>query len=178
MYVQFTSCVYGAGNIKHWSIIAIKQVHAYNTDQVISNYWEPLCENVFTISDTWFFCFEEDEEGLYRLHVRSKLCQEKFNASLHGINIYEIAFSTSYWIWIYFFKHFFLANWWMYNGWLTVTFSDICKVKLENDIVIPLKRKSYRRYVDMFNRIKFNANYILLKEWTMSTTQKANFSTH
>ena len=52
----------------------------------------------------------------------------------------------------------------MYNGRPTVTFSDICKVKLENDIVIPLKRKSYRRYVDMFNRIKFNANYILLKE--------------
>ena len=62
MYVQFTSCVYGAGSIKYWSIIAIKQVHAYNTDQVISNYWEPLCENVFTISDTWFFSFEEDEE--------------------------------------------------------------------------------------------------------------------
>ena len=142
--------------------------------QIIGNLCAKMCLQLVILD---FFSFEESSD-LYRLHVRSKLCQEKFNASLHGINIYEIAFSTSYWIWIYFFKHFFLANWWMYNGWLTVTFSDICKVKLENDIVIPLKRKSYRRYVDMFNRIKFNANYILLKEWTMSTTQKVNFSTH
>ena len=37
-------------------------VYTYNAAQVISNYWESLCKNVFTISDTQKFSLEEDEE--------------------------------------------------------------------------------------------------------------------
>ena len=36
-------------------------------------------------------------------------------------------------------------------------------VELENGIVIPLKQKSYRRYVDMFNKRTFNANVIVFE---------------
>ena len=46
----------------------------------------------------------------------------------------------------------------------SVTFSDVYMVKLENDIVVPLKPKFYRRYVDdMFNRRKVNTKDILFE---------------
>jgi len=51
------------------------------------------------------------------------------------------------------------------GGPLSVTLSDIYMVKLENDIVVPLKPKFYRRYVDdIYNRRKKNTEDILFKE--------------
>ena len=47
---------------------------------------------------------------------------------------------------------------------LSVSFSNIYVVKLENDILWPLKPKFYRGHVnDMFNRRKVSTNYILFE---------------
>ena len=51
------------------------------------------------------------------------------------------------------------------GGPLTVIFSDTYMMKLENDIVVPLKSNFYRRYVDdMFNRRKVDASGILFEK--------------
>ena len=50
------------------------------------------------------------------------------------------------------------------GGQLSVTFSDIFMVKIENDIEVPLKLKFYWRCVDyMFNRRKVKTNGILFE---------------
>ena len=50
------------------------------------------------------------------------------------------------------------------GGQLSVIFSDKFMVKIENDIVVPLKLKFYWRYVDnMFNRRKVKTNGILFE---------------
>ena len=54
----------------------------------------------------------------------------------------------------------------MYNsGPLSVILSGNFMIKLENDIVAPLKPKFYRRYVDdIFNRGKASTNDILFEQ--------------
>ena len=50
------------------------------------------------------------------------------------------------------------------GGPLSVTFSDIFMIKMENDIVIPTKPIFYRRYVDdIYNRRKKNIEDSLFK---------------
>ena len=48
------------------------------------------------------------------------------------------------------------------GGPISVTFADICLVKLGNVIVAPFKLKLYMKYADMFNRRKDNTNEIPL----------------
>ena len=53
---------------------------------------------------------------------------------------------------------------WTMGGPLSVTFSDISMIKMENDIVIPTKPLFYRRYVDdICNRRKKNIDDSLFK---------------
>ena len=50
-------------------------------------------------------------------------------------------------------------------GPLSVTFSDIYMLKPENDILLPIKPRFYRRYVDdIFTKRKVNMNNILLEQ--------------
>ena len=50
------------------------------------------------------------------------------------------------------------------GGPLSVTFSDIFMIKMENDLVIPMKPTFYRRYVDdIYSRRKKNIEDVYLR---------------
>ena len=53
----------------------------------------------------------------------------------------------------------------MGGGVYSINFSDIYRLKLESDILVPLKLNFYRKYVDgMFDRKKVNNRDTLLKQ--------------
>ena len=66
------------------------------------------------------------------------------------------------------------------GGPLSITFSDIYMVKIENDVVIPSKRIFYRRFVDnIYSRQKLGDNALVdqLNNYYPNITIEVNPST-
>ena len=153
---------------------------SYNVAQVISQYLKPLCKNEFTINDTQTFSaniknippLQEDEEDV-SYDVESPFTNIPINETIDYIldQIYskkklkpicpklifkrlllklatEVTFTRNN----NFFKQ---RDECVMGGSLSVTFSDIFMIKMENDIVIPTKPIFCCRYVDdIYNRRK------------------------
>ena len=175
--------------LKFRPIIDQTGTYSYNTAQVISQYLKPLCKNEVKINETQSFAvdikniqpLQEDEEDV-SYDVESLFTNIPINETIDYIldQIYnkkklkpicsklifkrlllklatEVTFTTNN----NFFKQ---TDGCTMGGPLSVTFSDIFMIKMENDIVIPMKPIFYRRYVDdIYSRRKKNIEDSLFK---------------
>ena len=175
--------------LKFRPIIDQTGTYSYNTAQVISQYLKPLCKNEFKINDTQSFAvdikniqpLQEDQEDisydveslftnipinetidyiLDQIHNKKKLkpiCSKLIFKRL----LLKLATEVTFIINNHFFKQ---TDGCTMGGPLSVTFSDIFMIKMENDIVIPMKPIFYRRYVDdIYSRRKKNIGDSLFK---------------
>ena len=166
--------------LKFCPIIDQTGTYSYNAAQVISQYLKPLCKNKGTINDTQSFSadiknippLQEDEEDV-SYDVESLFTNIPINETIDYIldQIYnkkklkpicpklifkrlllKLATEVTFTINHIFFKQ---TDGCAMRGPLSVTFSDIFVIKMENDKVIPTKPIFYRRYVDdIYNRRK------------------------
>ena len=175
--------------LKFHPIIDQTGTYSYNTAQVISQYLKPLCKSEFKINDTQSFAvdikniqpLQEDEEDisydmellftnipinetidyiLDQIYNKKKLkpiCSKLIFKRL----LLKLATEVTFTINNNFFKQTDVCT---MGGPLSLTFSDIFMVKMENYIVIPMKPIFYRRYVDdIYSRRKKNIEDSLFK---------------
>ena len=183
------------GKLKFRPIIDQTGTCSYNAAQVISQYLKPICENEITINDTQSFSadiknippLQEDEEDL-SYDVESLFTNIPINETIDYIldQIYnkkklkpicpklifkrlllKLATEVTFTINNNFFKQ---TDGCAMGGPLSVTFSEIFVIKMENDKVIPTKPIFYRRYVDdIYNRRKKNIEDSLFKAHIIRT---------
>ena len=174
-------------NIKFRPIIDQTGFYTYNASQVISEYLKPLCKNEFTINDTQQFPrdlsnlppLEKDEEDvsydveslftnipvsetidyiINQIYVHKKL-KPICNKLIFRRLLIKLSTECKFTFDNKFYKQ---IDGCTMGGPLSVTFSDIFMVKMENEIVSPLRPMFYRRYVDdIFNRRKKDSEDIL-----------------
>ena len=170
-------------NLKFRPIISQIGTYTYNAAKVIAEYLKPLCSNQYKISDTQEFAslikdqapLNDDEEYvsydvdslftnipvaetikyiIHQIYTEKKIppiCNKFIFKRLLLKLTTECSFQ---------FNHQLLkqVEGCTMGGPLSVTFAEIHMVRMENDIVIPLKPIFYRRFVDdIINRRKKNA---------------------
>ena len=136
--------------------------YTYNAAQVMSNYLKPLCTNEYNFKDTLQFPqllkdlppLKDDEEyvsyDVESLFTNIPL-KETINYILEQIYVHNklpiirITTENSFQLNSKFFKQ---TDGCEMGGPLSVTLSDICMVKMENNNVIPHKPIFYKWYVD------------------------------
>ena len=169
-------------NLKFRPIISQIGTYTYNTAKVIAEYLKPLCSNQYKISDTQEFASPikdqpplNDDEQYVSYDVDSLLTNipvaETIKYIIHQIYtekkippicsklifkrlLLKLTTECSFQ-----FNHQLLkqVEGCTMGGPLSVAFTEIHMVRMENDIVIPLKPIFYRRFVDdIINRRKKN----------------------
>ena len=176
-----------AANLKFQPNIDKTGTFTYNAVKVISDYLRPLCKNEYFINDIKKFPsmlssippLQDDEEDVSydveslfinipieeaikysteQIYVHKKLmpiCSKLiFRTLLIELAATECTFKFN----IKFLKQ---VDGCTIGGPLSVTFSDIYVVKMENDVVIPSKPIFYRRFADdIYSRWKLGHNFL------------------
>ena len=166
-------------NLKFRPIISQIGTYTYNAGKVIVEYLKPLCSNQYKISDTQEFAslikdqppINDDEEYvsydvdslftnipvaetieyiIHQIYTEKKIPPICSKLVFQCLLIIECSFQ---------FNHQLLkqVEGCTMGGPLSVTFAEIHVIRMENDIVIPLKPIFYRRFLDdIINRCKRN----------------------
>ena len=173
-------------NLKFRPIIDQTGTFTYNAAKVIPDYLRPLCKNEYSINDAQKFPsmlssfppLQDDEEDV-SYDVESLFTnipiQETINYIIEQIYVHKkltpicsklifrrllikLAAECTFKFNNRFLKQ---VDGCTMEGPLSVTFSDIYMVKMENDVVIPSKPIFYRRFVDdIYSRRKLGDNVL------------------
>ena len=173
--------------LKFRPIISQVGTYIYNAAKVIADYLKPLCQNEYNINDTQslpsmlkdqtplntneeyvsydleylFTNIPVDEtinyiiNEIYQKKKLQQICSKTiFKRLLYKLTT-EVSFQFNY-------KLFKQTNGCTMGGPLSVTLSDIHMIRMETDVVVPIRLIFYKRYIDdIYNRRQKNTSDVL-----------------